>query len=375
MLEVREAVDVAVAQLDLALERVAEAREVRRGARLLPGRLAERSGAAGLRGEAGRDADGLLEIAPQLPDQAHVVGVGILLGRPRLERVEQPRRAADRSAARARRPRASRPGRRGRPRRAAASSCSGPRTAASGCARGRPAPRRARAAPPARPARRSPAGARVDGVEQRVHIGQREVRGEVVRGRLARRALQCHVERDEASAGLVVRARAVARGRRLRRRLRELRERRRRGAGDGERPASLRSSSSERPALRPTTAGRRGGDRALPATARAWPAAPARPRPRARRGRRPRGRRRRAAPARRPRPPRGSHGPVPTRPRRPTRSAVARRAPRTRPRHGAGAPAPPRRRSRDGPAGIPGARSRRDPRAVEDSHRRSRPPP
>jgi hypothetical protein len=49
VLEVGEAVDVAVAQLDLALERVAEAGEVGRGARLLPRRLAERGRAADLR--------------------------------------------------------------------------------------------------------------------------------------------------------------------------------------------------------------------------------------------------------------------------------------------------------------------------------------
>ena len=90
VLEAGEAVDVAVAQLDLALERVAEAGEVGRGPRLLPRRLAERRRAARLGGQAGRDAHRLLEVAPQLAQEAHVVGVRVLLGRPGLERVEQP---------------------------------------------------------------------------------------------------------------------------------------------------------------------------------------------------------------------------------------------------------------------------------------------
>ena len=90
VLEAREAVDVALSQLEMARERVAEAREVRCGARLLPRRLAERGGAAQLRGEAGRDAHRLLEVAPQLAHEAHVVGVRVLLRAPGLERVEQP---------------------------------------------------------------------------------------------------------------------------------------------------------------------------------------------------------------------------------------------------------------------------------------------
>ena len=48
-----------------------------------------RGGAADLGGEARGDADGLLVVAPELVQQADVVGVGVLLGRPGLERVEQ----------------------------------------------------------------------------------------------------------------------------------------------------------------------------------------------------------------------------------------------------------------------------------------------
>ena len=88
--EALEAGDVAVAQLDLELERVAEAGEVGGRAGLLPGLLAERGGAARLGRQAGRHPHGLLEVAPQLAQQARVVAVGVLLGRPRLELVEQP---------------------------------------------------------------------------------------------------------------------------------------------------------------------------------------------------------------------------------------------------------------------------------------------
>ena len=116
---VREARDVAVAQLEVARERVAEAREVGGRARLLPGRLAERRrrGSSRRRASVGH-AHGLLEVAAQHGDQADVVGVGVLARRPRLERVEQPRRAPDRSGARGRPPRASPAGRRGPRRRA-----------------------------------------------------------------------------------------------------------------------------------------------------------------------------------------------------------------------------------------------------------------
>ena len=84
-----EARDVAVAQLDVAGERVAEQREVRRRARLLPGLLAQRVGVAHLGGELRGHADRLLVIALDRGEQAHVVGVRVLpLGR-RRERVEQ----------------------------------------------------------------------------------------------------------------------------------------------------------------------------------------------------------------------------------------------------------------------------------------------
>ena len=87
-----EALDVAVAQLDVARQRVAEAREVRGRARLLPGLLAERVGVADLRRQRGGHADRLLVVAADGGEQAHVVGVGVLVGRPRREA----RRAAGR---------------------------------------------------------------------------------------------------------------------------------------------------------------------------------------------------------------------------------------------------------------------------------------
>ena len=85
-----EAGDVAVAELDVALERVAEEAEVGRRARLLPGLLAERVGVADLGGELGRHAHRLLVVAPDGGEQADGVGVRVLAGGPRLERVEQP---------------------------------------------------------------------------------------------------------------------------------------------------------------------------------------------------------------------------------------------------------------------------------------------
>ncbi len=91
-----EAGDVAVAQLDVALERVAEVAEVRRRARLLPGLLAERVGVADLGGELGRDARRLLVVVLDGGEQADGVGVGVLARGPRLER----RRAAARSRGR-----------------------------------------------------------------------------------------------------------------------------------------------------------------------------------------------------------------------------------------------------------------------------------
>ena len=79
-----------MAQLDVALERVAQAGEVGRGTCFLPGGVAERCRAAGFRGQAGGDAHRLLEVAPQLVHEADVVGVRVLLRRPWLERIEQP---------------------------------------------------------------------------------------------------------------------------------------------------------------------------------------------------------------------------------------------------------------------------------------------
>ena len=62
----------------------------RRRARLLPRLLAERVGAADLGGEVGRHAHGLLVVAARPATSRDVVGVGVLAGGPRLERVEQP---------------------------------------------------------------------------------------------------------------------------------------------------------------------------------------------------------------------------------------------------------------------------------------------
>ena len=56
------------------------------------------------------DASRLLVVAPGPADQPRVVGVGVLPGRPGLERLQQPARAAGRRAARARSARASRAG-------------------------------------------------------------------------------------------------------------------------------------------------------------------------------------------------------------------------------------------------------------------------
>ena len=319
MLEVREAVDVAVAQLDVALERVAEAREVRRGARLLPGGLAERRRAAGLRGQAGRDPHRLLEVAPQL---ARSGGRRRRPGpaRPPMARARRAAgRARDRSAARGRPSRASPPGRR-----APAAPSGGiivfwsqnssewmcPRSA-------RIAARSCSAASSA--GRRSPAGARVDGVEQRVHVGEVEVLGEVAGGLLARRALERHVERDEARAGLVVASARRCRRARVRRGLRGIARpatarrpgRRRRPAGGAGRTRPLRAQLVERARerSRPTTAGPRGGGRARPAGDRASPASPRGLPTRSTWSLASRPASSRTA-ARRPRPPRGSRGPV-----------------------------------------------------------------
>ncbi len=85
-----EALDVAVAQLDVARQRVAETREVRGRAGLLPRLLAERVGVADLRRQRGGHAHRLLVVAADGGEHPHVVGVGVLVGRPRVEAVEQP---------------------------------------------------------------------------------------------------------------------------------------------------------------------------------------------------------------------------------------------------------------------------------------------
>ena len=91
VLVAREAAHVLVAELQVPGHRVAEAAVVGGGARRLPRRLAERRGAAHLRRQPRRHPHGLLDVAPHLGDQADVVGVRVLAGRPRLEHVEQPR--------------------------------------------------------------------------------------------------------------------------------------------------------------------------------------------------------------------------------------------------------------------------------------------
>ena len=91
-----EARDVAVAQLDVALEGVPEVGEVGGGARLLPGLLAERVGVADLGGELGGDADGLLVVAADGGEQADGVGVRVLRRPP----TGRARRAASRSRGR-----------------------------------------------------------------------------------------------------------------------------------------------------------------------------------------------------------------------------------------------------------------------------------
>ncbi len=84
-----EALDVAVAQLELALQGALEAAEVGRRQRLLPGLEPERLRARDLRRQVLGHADGLLEVAPRPVDEPRLVRVGVLPRRPRLERVEQ----------------------------------------------------------------------------------------------------------------------------------------------------------------------------------------------------------------------------------------------------------------------------------------------
>ena len=85
-----EARDVAVLELDVARERVAEAAEVGRRARLEPRLLPERGGVGQLHGEVGRHAGGLLVVAAHPVQEADVLGLGVLPRRPGRERVEQP---------------------------------------------------------------------------------------------------------------------------------------------------------------------------------------------------------------------------------------------------------------------------------------------
>ncbi len=88
-----EAVDVAAAQLDVALERRQEALEARGRLRLEPGRAARGRRERHLGGELGRHPHRLLVPAPGDPHERRVVGVGIERRDDRLELVEE---AADR---------------------------------------------------------------------------------------------------------------------------------------------------------------------------------------------------------------------------------------------------------------------------------------
>jgi hypothetical protein len=85
-----EAGDVAVAQIDLPGQGVAEQAEVGLRARLHPGLLTERGGMAHLGREVGRHAHGLLEVAPRLSDQPDLLGVRVGVADPALQRVQKP---------------------------------------------------------------------------------------------------------------------------------------------------------------------------------------------------------------------------------------------------------------------------------------------
>jgi hypothetical protein len=73
-----EALDVAVAELDVAREGVAEAPEVVARTGLLPRLLAERLGPRDVGGQLDRHAHGALEVAFGPAHEPHVVGVGVL---------------------------------------------------------------------------------------------------------------------------------------------------------------------------------------------------------------------------------------------------------------------------------------------------------
>ena len=125
-----EAGDVALAQLDLALERVAEAREVGRGQRLLP-RLQSRSSAHGSSPPPARSARAPSSRSRGVPTRRAGRRRRRGPGRPPTARARSAGgRAPGRSRARAARARAWRPCPPARRPRPAASSCSGPTTSA-----------------------------------------------------------------------------------------------------------------------------------------------------------------------------------------------------------------------------------------------------
>jgi hypothetical protein len=85
-----EALDVAESQLEVPLQRRQERREVVVGARLDPHGDRERRRARDLGAEAGRHPGRLLEVVSRDPDQARLERVVLVLGRERLELLEQP---------------------------------------------------------------------------------------------------------------------------------------------------------------------------------------------------------------------------------------------------------------------------------------------
>ena len=89
VLEALEAGDVALPQLDVALERGAEVLEVVVRERLLPRVKAGRLRVRDVGGEVGRHADGALVVAPDPADEPRVVTVRVLALRPWLQGVEQ----------------------------------------------------------------------------------------------------------------------------------------------------------------------------------------------------------------------------------------------------------------------------------------------
>ncbi len=84
-----EAGDVAVRELEDALQRGLEEREVGLLARGHPGLLRVGVGARDLRREVGRDVDRLVVVAPEVADQRGVVGLGVGLVGEGLQGIEQ----------------------------------------------------------------------------------------------------------------------------------------------------------------------------------------------------------------------------------------------------------------------------------------------